>query len=158
MIKLKKAMIGLNRHGAQQVFSNGKRQYYIASKLESAGKVQEIMGALKSKSTFDWTLSAPAHTKGKGAMEDTSWCEILGASLCDLFILVCPGGRGAHAELGAALSRGAKVMIYSKRKDDFIEGKNASSFYFHRNVILRTDNIGDLIEKANIFLETGLCL
>lgn len=82
--------------------------YYVAAKLEDheeAQVVRDQLNALGLKQTYDWTswLEREANATPK-VYEATAIAEIQGVVDAELCVFILPGGRGFHAELGAALA------------------------------------------------------
>lgn len=110
-------------------------KFYIASSLGNAGNVRTIADYLQSRGwnqTYDWTEHGAV--KVYDELSQISINEIQGVTGCDLFILLLPGKRGSHAELGAALASKKTVIILSTDQDLFYENGITCSFYWHPNV------------------------
>lgn len=88
-------------------------KYYIATSLENIAAAQRLHVVLQAAGhlpTYDWTThgrvyrdDAEAH-QNKTAMERCANVELRGVINADVVIVLLPGGRGTHVELGAALS------------------------------------------------------
>jgi hypothetical protein len=127
------------------------KSYYIASKLESIEKVQYVRDKLKGTFAYDWSKIGPVYKQGQGVIIDTIAAEVHAVVTSSLLIMLLPGGRGAHAELGAALAHNIPTLIYGEDKFFKID-EHLTGFYYHPAVKLRTNNLGILIEKANELL------
>lgn len=93
---------------------------YVAASLRDVGLARAVIAEVRSRGhevTYDWT-----DTEDFGADWDdgrrarVAREEVVGASLADHLIFLTPGGRGAHVELGAALSSGARVLLVGEFK------------------------------------------
>jgi hypothetical protein len=60
--------------------------------------------------------------------------EILGVVEADIVIVLLPGGRGTHAELGAALALAKPVALHTNDSGIFV-GPETCAFYHHPCVI-----------------------
>jgi len=86
-------------------------KFYIASKLENASQVRQLAKVLKSwgwQHTYDWTGYEPAQ------MKEIALNEYAGVINADLVIVLLPGGRGTHTELGIATATGKKIVLHSE--------------------------------------------
>tara|TARA_Y100000034_G_scaffold136791_1_gene215803 strand:- start:1470 stop:1868 length:399 start_codon:yes stop_codon:yes gene_type:complete len=112
-------------------------RFYIASRLADELYAKEIASVLKGRGheqTYDWTAhGSMQHSPDKWA--DTAAAELAGVAAADVVVVVTPGGRGTHVELGAALALGKKVLIwipFGRSPDD---GYGYSCvFHHHPNV------------------------
>lgn len=111
-------------------------QYYIASSLSNAARVNQIESLIKDKLknptwSYDWTVHTTKHetlgipdsdpeTKRRVA-ED----EVYGVKLADVLIVIMPGGRGTHFEMGLAFALGKRIVILNE-VDELI----SPSFHF----------------------------
>ncbi|RIV10367.1 group-specific protein, partial [Priestia flexa] len=61
-------------------------------------------------------------------LKEIGQCEKDGVQRADLFILILPGGKGSHIEMGMAIAFEKKVYLYSENSglNDF---QNTSAFY-----------------------------
>jgi hypothetical protein len=83
--------------------------------------------------TYDWTAAdeAGAETWTPERRSTVAKAEITGAALATHLIFILPGGRGAHAELGAALASGAQVLL--------VGAEPAFSLFYHHVGVRRLD-------------------
>lgn len=125
--------------------------FYIASKLENADNVKVVANVLKArgwKQTYDWTVHGSVQDSGEEVLTKVAEKEIHGVRESDIVIVLLPGGRGTHAELGAANITGKKVFIHAFDDSYFLQDGNTCAFYWNMNV---TRVIGDyllLLEKV----------
>lgn len=99
---------------------NGVKHYYIATGLQNAPMHAEARKVFESpltehpamppwKLTYDWTQG--------GKIEDDhlrpsiAIAEIEAVRLAWLLLMLVPGGRGTHVELGAAIALGKAIII-----------------------------------------------
>lgn len=90
---------------------------YVAGDFGNATQVQQVYSVLRERGhvvTYPW-----ADTPSDGRDKDEDWCrrvaeeEIEGVAESELLIVVGPGGRGTHCELGAALAMYMPVLLCS---------------------------------------------
>jgi nucleoside 2-deoxyribosyltransferase len=78
-------------------------RYYIATRLENHQQHNEVRDHLLSlghRITYDWT-------------KQVALFERRGVEEADYVVVLLPGGRGTHVELGIALATGKRVVIWS---------------------------------------------
>ena len=71
----------------------------VATALQRAGHVQ----------TFDWTRAEEVN--GTQVRADLAEAEVEGVRRADLLVAIMPGGRGTHAEIGAALGLKKPILL-----------------------------------------------
>src|SRR6185312_5761738 len=93
------------RTGASR--EGGQVKFYIASRLEAAPRVRELKTILESyghEHTYDWTVHGSVQNDGADVIREVSEREVLGVVNADANIVLLPGGRGTHTELGIAIA------------------------------------------------------
>jgi hypothetical protein len=105
--------------------------FYIASGFQNKSLVQglthQIQRDLGWELTYDWTQNAHAQT-----IEELQFIgkkEYEAVMKSDVVIVVLPGGKGCHTELGIAI--GAKKYILLYDPDRTLQNREeATTFYF----------------------------
>ena len=121
-------------------------KFYIASKFENAEQVKRLSDVLRRwgwRQTYDWTEHGHVGHLGKERLREVAENEIRGVKDADVVIILLPGGRGTHAELGAANVLQKPVFILSGTGEPFAVDNSTCAFYWNRNVKQVT---GELIE------------
>ena len=80
---------------------------YIASTLSNADEAQAVSEALALdgwETTYPWFSHGSVQAEGEERIREVAAAEIAGVLEADLVIVVLPGGRGTHVELGIALA------------------------------------------------------
>jgi nucleoside 2-deoxyribosyltransferase len=110
-------------------------QYYIATTL-SNHKAHNILRDLLEKKghkiTYDWTLTLNAEERNGLSMDDMrTLCdkEMNGVNAADAVIVLLPGGKGTHVELGIGLANYAEIFIFSENIENFEACKKGCPFY-----------------------------
>lgn len=113
---------------------------YIATKLENNRKHNEVRDALSVVGvdlTYDWTIHGPVWEEGVDRIREVSVLEMQGVAEADAVIVILPGGRGTHVELGMAIALDKPVYILAET-DELRLMKTAvestCAFYHHPNV------------------------
>jgi nucleoside 2-deoxyribosyltransferase len=109
-------------------------KFYIASSLQNKENVQYVASHLKACGfihTYDWTKNVGVDTAEK--LKEVGEAERQGVEQADILVLLLPGGKGTHVELGMALAHYKRVYLYSPNEEinDF---SKTSTFYFLEEV------------------------
>ncbi len=114
--------------------------YYIASGLENFERVRALKRVLDEagwRHTYDWTVHGSVQRE-PGRLAEVAKYEVSGVFRADVVIVLLPGGRGTHVELGIALGTAAtveptpRIVIYTPAsEEDFGTGGKTCVFYHH---------------------------
>lgn len=145
-------------------FAVGLR-FYIASTLANAVEVRALAHKLIEEGhiwTYDWTghgaVFKDTNTREENVeiMRETGRKEIEGVTSADVVIVLLPGGKGTHVELGVALGRFIPVIMttldgahpyYTDGKVLHKEAKNyPCAFWFHKDVIHQ--EINEVVDRV----------
>ena len=125
-------------------------RFYIASRLSDALYVEEISKILKGrghKQTYDWTVHGSVqHTPSEWSHVAAK--ELEGIKAADVVVVILPGGRGTHVELGAALALHKRVLLwipFGRSPDDGF----GYSCVFHHHPMATTILAGGLDDVVN---------
>jgi hypothetical protein len=114
-------------------------KFYIATGLENVAAQQALkleLEALGHKCTYDWSPHAPASVKlNPEQIREAAAAEAQGVREAELMIVLLPGGRGTHAELGMAIAWA-------------VEHDNSPREYNSRREPKRVVIVGDLVGTA----------
>lgn len=114
-------------------------KFYVATKLENHeahNRVRDFVAELGHEVTYDWTAHGPVHSHGLERIEEVALAEILGVADADVVVVLWPGGRGTHVEMGAAIALGKTVLMVSEITDHHEATPETCAFYHHPNVEL----------------------
>lgn len=116
-------------------------KFYIASSIDNIDQAQTLrdrLVALGHKQTNDWTLHGSLKNS-PGLWREVSEKEIQGVLDADFVVVLLPGGRGTHTELGIAIGNGKEkiVVIGGKElREPPAENGRTCIFYHTRRVEL----------------------
>jgi nucleoside 2-deoxyribosyltransferase len=116
-------------------------KFYIASKLENAEMVKRVANVLKAagwEHTYDWTEHGSVKNEGDARLAQVAEAELSGVMNADVVIVILPGGRGTHAELGMALAgrrRDKKIIICAETDDAFQLDDRTCAFYWNYGIL-----------------------
>lgn len=121
-------------------------KFYKASKLENAKKVKRLANVLKAsgwEQTYDWTKHGSVQKEEEQRLREVAGNELRGVKDAEVVIVMLPGARGTHAELGAANVLEKPVFIYAEDDNLFIQDERTCAFYWNENVV---HVVGDELE------------
>jgi nucleoside 2-deoxyribosyltransferase len=114
---------------------------YIATGLERAADHALVKNALARRNiglTYDWTVHGSVAAQGVERLREVALLEMGGVLEADLVIVLLPGGKGTHAELGMALASGKKVLIHAQ--DPWVlDATPATCAFYHHPSVIRAD-------------------
>lgn len=128
--------------------ANPMTSFYIATGLERAPYATAIARILVLRGfrhTYDWA----AHGSVQASPErwaEVALAEAAGVLDADFVVVLHPGGRGTHVELGLALA-GAVLS----RKRAYLVGYSEKAeartcVFYHHPLVRRVQNVGDLLD------------
>lgn len=126
-------------------------KYYIASgftNIEPVRALKKRLDEIGWEHTYDWTVEQGT------TFEETAQLEINAVSEADVVIVLLPGGRGTHAELGCAIgqtllgkalveegiaeSAERRIVLYSATPDqDFGTQYPGCCIFYHHPLVER---------------------
>lgn len=119
--------------------------FYIASGVENAARVNEaaaVLTKLGHRRTYNWTLDGSV--KGGAVQKKQSVARLAcdGVLSASLFVLLLPGAKGTHAELGMALAKASlvssemRVLVWSETSGPF-DGTDGFCVFYHHPAVER---------------------
>lgn len=115
-----------------------QKKAYIATSLDRAAEhnlVRDALARLGIGCTYDWTEHGSVYAEGMARVEQVAMLEIGGVLKADVVVVLLPGGKGTHVELGAAIAADKPVVLYSQ-DPEVILGPKTCAFYHHPNVLI----------------------
>ena len=98
--------------------------YYIATSLGNVAtfrKVKDLLAEWGHSISYDWSGHGSVQNETIERQEEICEAEIQGVANAEAVIVILPGGRGTHTELGMAIAWGKPVILYDP--DGYLEGK-----------------------------------
>ena len=111
------------------------KRFYVASSFRNIVNVRHIAQTLENMgyvNTYDWTENASAldgHSVTVGDLRSIGLQErdaVIGA---DLVVVLLPGGKSAHVELGIAIAQGRRIILHSPA--EVIDNPGTTSTFYH---------------------------
>lgn len=138
-------------------------KFYVASSLNNAEQVRIVARMLRNaghEQTYDWTVH------GSVQSEPDRWPTVAGKELdgvtdADVVVVLLPGGRGTHTELGAALAACKRVFIWGATADAMLDESGRTCVFYHQPMAsLHTGSIIGMLAEVDaweaIAMEAGL--
>ncbi len=123
-------------------------KYYIATKLENHAehnRLRDMLATLGHECTYDWSVHGPVYGSGLERVREVAQLEIEGVMAADVLIMLWPGGRGTHVELGAAIAGGQPIVIASDVDGHHVASTETCAFY-HHPLVTRVRTLEDAFE------------
>ena len=121
-------------------------KFYIASHLDNWRMVQAVGRALASRGheiTYDWTKHGSVCGTSKQRFREVAAAELEGVVAADVVIVLLPGGRGTHVEMGMAIALGKEVWLVSEWLEPFGIDEETCAFYWAPGVLHILENAED---------------
>jgi hypothetical protein len=131
---------------------------YVASGLANIDRAAWLNTQLRGQGhdiTYDWTVHGPAGHLGPAGLGRIAEKESRGVLEADVLIVLLPGARGTHVEIGLALAAGRPVIIWDETQQAFADMLTTCAFYFHPRVF-RVQGPVDLAQLSRLLAETWL--
>lgn len=127
-------------------------KFYVASSIRNMGAVNYVTKQLVNRGyvhTYDWTKNAYASEEEKLTIEDLKGIgqhEKNAIIESDLIVVILPGGKGTHIELGIALGLGKKIFLYSP--DRAVDQVETTSTFYHLPAVEKCyGTLDELVDK-----------
>lgn len=109
-------------------------KYYIATLLqnmEQHNTVRDWLNTQGHEITYDWTTHGPVFSQGLERCKEVAVLEEQGVVEADVVIVLWPGGRGTHIEMGMAISLGVPVVMLTTVEEHYQCCPETCAFYHH---------------------------
>jgi nucleoside 2-deoxyribosyltransferase len=117
-------------------------KFYLATRIDRAAQAETLLEALKSRGwerTFTWTGEDNA---GAEEYPELAVAELAGVREADVLIVLLPGGRGTHVEIGAALALGKPVILHAPDQQT-LNSPYPCVFHYHPGIKLLISEVVD---------------
>ncbi len=123
-------------------------KFYIGSGMKNWELVNNYAKLLKEngwEQTHDWVKNISDDTSRDDMIKYAS-LESQGVADADVVIMLLPGGRGAHIELGMAMALNKKIFLCSTTEEEF-SPENTVAFYELPKINQLVGNAEDNVRK-----------
>ena len=127
-------------------------KYYIATSFynkEAYKECRRFFDAAGYELTFDWATYP--FIADPYVMNTIAIKEMDAVKAADFTVVLLPGGRGTHAEVGAAIALDKPVFLVAPHPQQLLDSQGLTCpFYYHPSVqvVSRIENIPQHIESA----------
>jgi len=111
-----------------------KPRAYIATRLsnhEAHNRVRDALAAIGISLTYDWTVHGSVKCDGALKLREVSTAEAQGVIDAHVCVVLLPGGRGTHSELGIAIGARVPVLLVQQPGADFFNSDERTSLFYH---------------------------
>lgn len=122
------------------------KTFYIASSLNNREQVRFVSNELVKRGyihTYDWTTNKQVNTLEK--LREIGKKEKEGVKSSDFVVVLLPGGKGTHIELGMAIAFEKNVFLYSPDRS-IDDPTNTSTFYHLPELVKCFGSLDDLLK------------
>lgn len=116
-------------------------KFYIATAIERRAEQQVLkleLEKLGHECAYDWGVHGSVQDEGDARYLEVATNEAAGVAASDLVIVLLPGGRGTHTELGLAIGHKKDVVTIGTTKGQ--AGRDCV-FYWHPRVVKRFESV-----------------
>jgi nucleoside 2-deoxyribosyltransferase len=110
--------------------------YYAASRLGNADMVKALHTMMRDHGwspSYDWTVHGSVRGNAD-LIAEAAKEELRSVRAANVVIVLLPGGRGTHVELGAALALEKPVLLYTEDRGLLSFDERTSVFYHHHGI------------------------
>ena len=128
---------------------NFKKKFYIATSL---GRIKEhniLRNALLNKNweiTYDWTIHGSVKNTSYERLKNVGLKMTKGVFDADIVIVLLPGGKGTHTELGMAIAKNKNIAIHAVSSNYFSLCDDTVAFYHRKNILQLTCPLIDVVD------------
>lgn len=130
-------------------------KYYIATsikRIKEHNLIRDALNALGHNITYDWTIHGSVKNTSSERLKKVGENMIDAIKEADFIVVLLPGGKGTHTELGASLAYNKIVFLHTLDLNLMQLGDQTCAFYYHNLV----KQIESPLEKAAAFINQQL--
>ncbi|NGX35747.1 MAG: hypothetical protein K1000chlam1_00580, partial [Candidatus Anoxychlamydiales bacterium] len=130
-------------------------KYYIATSIKRAKELNLIRDALNEfghKITYDWTIHGSVKNTSLERLKEVGEDMIDAIKEADFIVVLLPGGKGTHTELGASIAYNKRIFLHTLDPELIQLGEKTCAFYFHRLI----KHVESPFEEAAKFIDQHL--
>jgi hypothetical protein len=110
-------------------------KFYIATGLanfKNHNIIRDELIRLGHEITYDWTVHGSVKEKGIEILQEKGMLEAKGVEDADFVVVLLPGGRGTHSELGMSIALKKKTIIWAQVENkDFFKACKKTCIFYH---------------------------
>jgi len=121
-------------------------RFYIATTLKNSAQAMKLAGILQAaghEPTYSWWEHGSVQAEGLERIAQVAGLEADGVRGADLVIVLLPGGRGTHTELGIAIGSRKPIFLLEDPTFGLLDRSygDTCAFYYHPCVQRYTDEL-----------------
>ena len=123
-----------------------KRHFYLSTQKDRNAEAAPLLEALKGNGwerTFDWA------NREETEYADLAVAEIAGIQNAEVVIVILPGGRGTHVEIGAPLALGKPIILHAPNSEA-LESPYPCAFHYHPAVKIIVSEQLDVVKVLTL--------
>jgi hypothetical protein len=134
------------------------RRFYVASSFRNIANVRHLSETLRGMgyiNTYDWTQDAStrgASTLTLGDLRTIGQHERDAVTSADVVVILLPGGKSTHVELGIAIGHRKRTLLHSP--EDVLNNLETTSSFYHLPELERCygtlDDLVDMISGREV--------
>lgn len=132
-------------------------KYYIAtstSRIPFHNQLRDRLKKFGHEITYDWTTHGSVRHTSTERLKEVAHAEFAGILEADFVVVLLPGGKGTHAELGFSLAHKKPVFIHSEDPSMFEIGPEVCAFYHHADALRLTGPIETIGKRVHSLLHS----
>ncbi len=129
-------------------------KYYIATSTARASHHNLVRDLLKEQGhelVYDWTAHGSVRETSVERLRAVATVELQSIANADFVLVLLPGGKGTHTELGFSLACKKAVLVHSEDPLAFEIGPEACAFYHHPDVVRLScpiENVAQMVQSV----------
>lgn len=127
-------------------------KYYIATRLSRVSEHNDLrdqLQALGHEITYDWTIHGNVRGLGRDAVRTIEKKEKQGVKDADFVIVLLPGGRGTHVEIGMSIAWEHPIIMHADPVHGFFKYDDRTSLFYHDEYITPCEgSLSDIIDEV----------
>lgn len=131
---------------------------YVASSIKNIDWVREVQEIIRDQGAeiaYDWTAHGDVTGQGAERCTEVAQSEIEAVRRADGLIVLLPGGRGTHIEIGIALALEKPVLVLASKV--YSVNRADSAFYFASRITwCEHYDFSSLISMAHLLIRNWL--
>ena len=111
-------------------------RFYVSTGIGNAALAIRLANTLMNHGhelTYDWTAHGDVRYAGEQRMSEVAFNEFRAVRDAELMVVLLPGGKGTHTELGAAIATRSnkRIILWSATGEEFRHDTRTCVFYYH---------------------------
>ena len=129
-------------------------RFYISTGLPNFARANELAAVLLNRGheqTHDWRVTGDVRRDGPAAMSEVAFNELRAVRDAELVVVLLPGGKGTHTELGLAIATRSnkRILLWSEDGREFTDPELTCTFYFHPSVERKVCPFDELLRRLD---------